>query len=355
MDQEKIGKFIARLRKDRKMTQQELAMKLGVTDKAISKWENGRCLMDISMLKPLSECLGVTIMELINGEEISSEERISRTDDTIEKTIGYVNVRVRMIVKSIMRVLLGVILGLLFLFGLFLYKTYCAYVLYYVYESDYYVDDESYNLIYNCLNNGNAIDIYSSGIDNDLEYLILDNLMIRNDFINFERIDNDENNYGTFVNYDSNEVISFNFRDTYVDNFKTYSYSLSRGDTKERREEFLLENGISNDIDLFNYIGDNFYIENWWFNSIDKLRNNYMINEFMLDNIIRDVDGCIKIRGMYDGYIYSYSYNDTSGNLVNMRVIEIFDDGGVYEISFIGDKYKNDEYMVDLLSTLIIK
>ena len=50
MNQIKIGKFIAKCRKEKELTQQELADKLGVTDKAISKWENGRCLMDISLL-----------------------------------------------------------------------------------------------------------------------------------------------------------------------------------------------------------------------------------------------------------------------------------------------------------------
>lgn len=73
MNQERIGKFIAKLRKEKKMTQQELAIRLNVTDKAVSKWENGRCLMDISLLKPLSECLGVSIVELINGERIAEK------------------------------------------------------------------------------------------------------------------------------------------------------------------------------------------------------------------------------------------------------------------------------------------
>ena len=50
MDQEKIGKFIAELRKEKNMTQEQLAEKMGVTDKSISRWENGKTMPDISML-----------------------------------------------------------------------------------------------------------------------------------------------------------------------------------------------------------------------------------------------------------------------------------------------------------------
>lgn len=58
MNQEKIGKFILKLRKEKNMTQKELANKIGVTDRAISKWENGRGLPDLSLMKPLCDELG---------------------------------------------------------------------------------------------------------------------------------------------------------------------------------------------------------------------------------------------------------------------------------------------------------
>ena len=63
MNQEKIGKFISELRKKKNMTQLDLANKLGVTDRAISKWENGRGLPDLSLLKPLCEELNISINE----------------------------------------------------------------------------------------------------------------------------------------------------------------------------------------------------------------------------------------------------------------------------------------------------
>lgn len=65
MDQYKIGKFIAARRKEMKMTQKELAEQLGITDRAISKWENGRCMPDMSLLQPLSKALGVGVNDLL--------------------------------------------------------------------------------------------------------------------------------------------------------------------------------------------------------------------------------------------------------------------------------------------------
>ncbi len=68
MNSEKIGSFIAELRKQKKMTQKELAKKLGVTDKAISRWETGRGYPDIEILPDLANVLSISINELLNGE-----------------------------------------------------------------------------------------------------------------------------------------------------------------------------------------------------------------------------------------------------------------------------------------------
>lgn len=68
MDQVKIGKFIAELRKEKNMTQVQLAEKLDITDRAVSKWENGRGLPEVSLMKPLCEILGITLSELLDGE-----------------------------------------------------------------------------------------------------------------------------------------------------------------------------------------------------------------------------------------------------------------------------------------------
>ncbi len=89
MDQVKIGKFIARLRKGKNITQQQLGDKIGVSFKTISKWENGRGMPELSLLKPLSDELGVTIDELLNGEEIKSEDYINKSEENMLNIIEY--------------------------------------------------------------------------------------------------------------------------------------------------------------------------------------------------------------------------------------------------------------------------
>ena len=87
MNQEKIGKFIAELRKEKNMTQQELADKLNVTDRAVSHWENGRRLPDYSLLKDLSDILSISINELFAGEKISNEDYKKKADENLMKAL----------------------------------------------------------------------------------------------------------------------------------------------------------------------------------------------------------------------------------------------------------------------------
>ena len=82
MDQKKIGAFIANRRKQRGFTQSQLAEILGITDKAISKWENGRSMPDLSLFTPLCEQLQITLNELMLGELIP-EENIKQKSDQV--------------------------------------------------------------------------------------------------------------------------------------------------------------------------------------------------------------------------------------------------------------------------------
>lgn len=88
MNQEVIGNFIAECRKEKNMTQQELADKLGVTDRAISHWENGRRLPDYSLLKDLCDVLSISINELFSGEKISKEDYETKAEENMSKLIN---------------------------------------------------------------------------------------------------------------------------------------------------------------------------------------------------------------------------------------------------------------------------
>ena len=89
MNQESIGKFIAKCRKEKNMTQSELAEKLGVTDKSIGNWENGRNMPDLSLFKPLCDELGITINDLMSGEKISKDKYQEKFEENIVNTIDY--------------------------------------------------------------------------------------------------------------------------------------------------------------------------------------------------------------------------------------------------------------------------
>jgi len=89
MNQEKIGKFIATLRKQRKITQAELGEKLGVTEKSISNWENGRNMPDLSLFKPLCDEFNITINDLMSGEKINKNNYREKFEENIVNTIDY--------------------------------------------------------------------------------------------------------------------------------------------------------------------------------------------------------------------------------------------------------------------------
>ena len=73
IDKERFGAFLSQLRKERGMTQKELAEKLFVSDKAVSKWERGLSLPDVALLQPLADLMEVTISELLSGQRIPAE------------------------------------------------------------------------------------------------------------------------------------------------------------------------------------------------------------------------------------------------------------------------------------------
>lgn len=94
MDQEKIGKFIANCRKEKNITQQELAEKLGVSDRTIGNWENGRNMPDFSLFKPLCQELDITLNDLMSGEKVKEKEYQEKLEENIINTINYTNKKI---------------------------------------------------------------------------------------------------------------------------------------------------------------------------------------------------------------------------------------------------------------------
>ncbi len=111
MDAKITGCFIAQLRKELGLTQKELAEKLEVTDKAISRWETGKGLPDTSLLKPLAEIFGVSVGELLSGKRMDDSQIKSQADHIILESLGYEERQEKW--KGILRyVFLGVLVAL---------------------------------------------------------------------------------------------------------------------------------------------------------------------------------------------------------------------------------------------------
>ena len=83
MDQLKIGKFIAECRKQKSLTQMQLAEKLNITDKAISKWERGIAMPDTSIMLELGDIFGISVNELLSGEKINMENNNQKNEQLL--------------------------------------------------------------------------------------------------------------------------------------------------------------------------------------------------------------------------------------------------------------------------------
>ena len=89
MDNIKTGALIRERRKEKGLTQRELAERLHVTDRAVSKWERGLCAPDIALLEPLSEALDLSVLQLISGERVRTEEPEAKAEAAARSAIAY--------------------------------------------------------------------------------------------------------------------------------------------------------------------------------------------------------------------------------------------------------------------------
>lgn len=112
MNQEKIGKFIASCRKEKNLTQEMLAEKLGVSKNAVSKWERGLNLPDASLYKELCDILDISLTELFNGDYIKLENLKETADEVLYEQINF---STKNIIKQIIySIIQGIGVALLF-------------------------------------------------------------------------------------------------------------------------------------------------------------------------------------------------------------------------------------------------
>lgn len=109
MNYDKIGNFIATKRKEKDLTQKDLADKLGVTDKAVSKWERGLGCPDVSILELLSKALDVSILEILKGRIIEDEIiKVTEMNDYVKETVDYSNYTNKEKMKSLLSKMLSI-------------------------------------------------------------------------------------------------------------------------------------------------------------------------------------------------------------------------------------------------------
>lgn len=113
MNQEKIGKFIATLRKEQNLTQMQLAETLGITDRAVSKWERGKSLPDVSVMLELCNILHIEVSELLNGERIMKENYNEKQEQLLLDMAEKLEKKTKVIWRAMWIVLTMSILGIL--------------------------------------------------------------------------------------------------------------------------------------------------------------------------------------------------------------------------------------------------
>jgi len=113
MDQIKIGKFIQQKRKERKLTQSDLAEKLNISDRTISKWENGVCMPDVGTMPLLCKILNITINDLFSGEMIDMKDNEKRLEENLLEMAKLKEEKDKMLLN--LEIVLGIVLTLSFL------------------------------------------------------------------------------------------------------------------------------------------------------------------------------------------------------------------------------------------------
>lgn len=227
MDQVKIGKFIAELRKSKNMTQEQLGEKLGVSFKTISKWENGRGMPELSTLKPLSEELGVSINEIFAGEKLKESEIEKQSEKNILDILNISNIKDRKN-KILLIIILALLAIIIIIFGRYMLIK-CGFILdNNLKYSQVYIVDEN--------NNKGNVDINKFGrinIDFDIGANKYGNAVFKNPPKAFKTLKREYAKGIKLIQKEFNLLPLTNF--TYK-SYKTYGWQVTTGTDEEKEQ-----------------------------------------------------------------------------------------------------------------------
>ncbi len=242
MDCQKIGNLILKIRKEKQMTQKEIADKLNISDKTISKWERGLGCPDISLLIPLSEILEISLYELLGGEKISKESQ-EKVDKVIKDTIQ-ASAKRRMkdkIIDGVINTILLVTLlsALVFLFILFfgqdMYQRFS-----YKPDSIKISDFVEYKEFLDENNCKLSLEEYECGTNGNINYNVIYGLVSKLPMLEVKQ------NKGIYRINQTDNQISYNY------------YKLSEKDLNKHRldKNYSKKSMIVNSLILFNFVDD---------------------------------------------------------------------------------------------------
>ena len=255
MNTEKIGNFIKEKRKEKNLTQKELAIKLNITDRAVSKWERGLGCPDVSLLENLSKILNVSIVEVLNGEEIKEEIKNKHLINSINYSKESYSLKIK---NNLNVILISIIIFISVLLIVFNVSNY--YKLNKKYKVDDYkvINKNKYEKYYNII-------INSQGKYNNEEYQKIISYVKDSK----KRIDTLYNDYYNKTYYTMKDY--YKFKDKYYNNL--YTYYMIRQNNNSLYYILLKYNNsekiISNMLKYEKLINNNFNTFNSILNKID--------------------------------------------------------------------------------------
>jgi len=324
MDLKKIGKIISDARKRKGFTQRELAVKLHISDKAISKWERGIGSPDISFLIPLSQILDISLYELLSGEKEEIEE-------TIKNTIQYSNnelKRKKKEHKKKVTIITILIIIMSFFIGFKLFNLY-FYNIKNVISTDYSDFIKGYQV-------KDVEEIKSVKLEDNM-YIEHYGVLIKNIFSEYEYSEND--GFIKYYNKDEMKYFSLGITDRFIDYIgKDYSVFGMNDLVFDSIDKSNLLKDIKTDLDLFQYLyerrNDNINI----FTSIKKIKQNYY-EKALAFTVLPLCQYVTELKGDLNGYILNLDTDkngkEISINYNNKRLTMViigFENGEILEI-----------------------
>jgi len=348
MNQEKIGNFIKEQRNEKGLTQVELAEKLGVSNRTISKWENGKCLPDYSILKDLCKELDISINELLSGERLTEKNYREKLEENIVGTIDYNNKKRN---KRIKRAIIFII------FIVVIYLLYKAFLLIY-FDTRFvpYKDQKTFPYNKNIYtkkieNNGKANNRYNDY--SRLRYYIPKEFELVTDKAKSSFVSDHCNVY--FKNQTEKEV--FDATILICSSNDNNIYNLVDNSLFPWLDVFstLKKYDIDNEVDLIRYYEKNYDFKSNVFTSSDKIKMNYIAKTYV-GMTLPSYDSFYYLENDLNGYLIEYGKEKS----VHFAMIT-FKDGlynyDSYLISFFNKKeqYFHHDNVVEILSSMEVR